>query len=197
MRKYIFIFSLLAIMLFSISTAFAATEKSTMMDENYNLNSIKTLAIATPAYEPSALSLERKAKLTDAPELITPDMIVQTVMDVAKTDKVNLNLLTDKQINASILKDTGTDITTLNRRDAQSLYKANIKNYADAYVVFTFANDSRVVMFGDVYDAKDGHWIYSYQIIGGGTDDDNLKNYNMFMHKFFRTFELQAQAQAK
>ena len=197
MRKYLFIFSLLAVMLFSISTAFAANEKATMIDENYNLNSIKTLAVATPHYEPSALSLERKAKLSNAPELITPDMLVQTLMNVAKEDKVKLNLLTDKQVNAAILKDTGTDIATLNRRDAQALYKANVKNYADAYVVFTFANDSRVVMFADIYDAKDGHWIYSYKIIGGGNEDDNLTNYNMFMHKFFRTFELQAEAQTK
>lgn len=197
MRKYLFLFSLLAIMLFSISTAFAATEKATMMDENYQLSSIKTLAIATPHYNPSALNLERKAKLADAPELITPDMIVQTAMDVAKEDKVKLNLLTDKQINDSITQATGTDITTLDKRSAQKLYKDNIKNYADAYVVFTFANDSRVVMFADIYDAKDGHWIYSYQIIGGGVEDDNLKNYNMFMHKFFRTLELQTVAQTK
>ncbi len=38
MKKLITIFSLLAIMLFSISTAFAANEKITMMDEDYNLN---------------------------------------------------------------------------------------------------------------------------------------------------------------
>lgn len=37
MKKLITIFSLLAIMLFSISTAFAANEKITMMDEDYNL----------------------------------------------------------------------------------------------------------------------------------------------------------------
>ena len=42
MKKLITIFSLLAIMLFSISTAFAANEKITMMDEDYNLKNIHT-----------------------------------------------------------------------------------------------------------------------------------------------------------
>ena len=40
MKKLITIFSLLAIMLFSISTAFAANEKITMMDEDYNLKNL-------------------------------------------------------------------------------------------------------------------------------------------------------------
>ena len=57
MKKSIFIVSLLAMMLFSIATAFAATEKTTVIDENYDLKSIKTLAIATPYYKPSALSV--------------------------------------------------------------------------------------------------------------------------------------------
>lgn len=48
-------------------------------------------------------------------------------------------------------------------------------------------------MFADVYDAKDNHWICSYQIIGGDTEDDNLENYSMFMHKFFRTLTIQSQ----
>ena len=40
MKKLITIFSLLAIMLFSISTAFAANEKITMMDEDYKFKKI-------------------------------------------------------------------------------------------------------------------------------------------------------------
>ena len=79
MKKLITIFSLLAIMLFSISTAFAANEKITMMDEDYNLKNIHTLAIYTPSYKPSALSIERKAKLPNAPELITPDMLTDVM----------------------------------------------------------------------------------------------------------------------
>ena len=50
-----------------------------------------------------------------------------------------------------------------------------------------------VGVLADVYDAKDNHWICSYQIIGGDTEDDNLENYSMFMHKFFRTLTIQSQ----
>lgn len=192
MKKLITIFSLLTIMLFSISTAFAANEKITMMDDSYDLNSIQTLAIYTPNYKPSALSVERKAKLKDAPELITPDMLNDTILKVANEDNIPYTLVTDKTIIQNIKNNTGVDITTLDNREALNVYKQNIKNYADAYVILTFANDSRVVMFADVYDAKDNHWICSYQIIGGDTEDDNLTNYSMFMHKFFRTLSIQA-----
>ena len=182
MKKLITIFSLLAIMLFSISTAFAANEKITMMDEDYNLKNIHTLAIYTPSYKPSALSIERKAKLPNAPELITPDMLTDVIFKVAKEDEVTYTLLSDKDVIQNIKATTATDITTLSNREALAIYKENIKNYADAYVIFTFANDSRVVMFA-----------CSYQIIGGDTEDDNLENYSMFMHKFFRTLTIQSQ----
>ena len=193
MKKCALIVSLLAMMLFSISTAFAASEDVTIMDENYDLSSIKTLAVATPLYSPSALDLERQAKLADAPELITTDMLVQAIADTAQKDKVPFKILTDKEVNALMLSSTGTDITTLDKVAAKKFYKANIKNYADAYVVFTFVEDKRVVMFADIYDAKDNHYLYSYRIIGNGVEDDNMENYNMFFHKFFRTLRIQSE----
>lgn len=191
MKKLALIVSLLAMMLFSISTAFAADEQVTIMDEDYDLGSIKTLAVATPLYSPSALDLERQAKLADAPALITTDMLVQAIADTAQKDKAPFNILTDKKVNALMLSSTGTDITTLDKVAAKKFYKSNIKNYADAYVVFTFVKDKRVVMFADIYDAKDNHYLYSYRIIGNGVEDDNMENYNMFFHKFFRTLKIQ------
>ena len=191
MKKLALIVSLLAMMLFSISTAFAADEQVTIMDEDYDLGSIKTLAVATPLYSPSALDLERQAKLADAPALITTDMLVQAIADTAQKDKAPFKILTDKEVNALMLSSTGTDITTLDKVAAKKFYKSNIKNYADAYVVFTFVKDKRVVMFADIYDAKDNHYLYSYRIIGNGVEDDNMENYNMFFHKFFRTLKIQ------
>ena len=114
-------------------------------------------------------------------------MLTDVIFKEAKEDEVTYTLLSDKDVIQNIKATTGTDITTLSNREALAIYKENIINYADAYVIFTFAIDSRVVMFADVYDAKDNHWICSYQIIGGDTEDDNLENYSMFMHKFFRT----------
>ncbi len=195
MRKYLFIFSLLAVMLFSLATASAANEKVTVIDENYDLKSIKTLAIATPYYHPSALTLELNAKKRpNAPQILTGEMLVNAAVETAKQDNVPMTVLTDQQINSSILNDTGTDITKLDRATAKKLYKDNIKNYADAYVVFTFSNDSVVVMTADIYDAKTNAYLYSYRINSGGQSDDTLANYNMFMHKFFRTLEIQTEA---
>ena len=191
MKKSIFIVSLLAMMLFSIATAFAATEKTTVIDENYDLKSIKTLAIATPYYKPSSLSVYlNENNRPNAPKLVTTDMIVQAAVDVAKEDGTGINVLSDKQINSAILNSTGTDITTLDKVNAKKLYKDNIKNYADAYVVFTFSNDSFVSMTADIYNAKDNSWILSYRIVNGKAENDTIENYNMFMHKFYRMLTL-------
>lgn len=126
----------------------------------------------------------------NAPKLVTTDMIVQAAVDVAKEDGTGINVLSDKQINSAILNSTGTDITTLDKVNAKKLYKDNIKNYADAYVVFTFSNDSFVSMTADIYNAKDNSWILSYRIVNGKAENDTIENYNMFMHKFYRMLTL-------
>lgn len=188
MKKLICTFSFLVMMLFSISAAFAApAELTNVIDENYDLKSIKTMAVATPYYKPSAQSLYlNEKKRPNAPKIVTTDMIVQSAIDVANEDDIAINMISDKQINSAILNSTGVDITSLNKADAKKLYKDNIGKYADAYVMFTFSNDSFVSMTADIYDAKTNKWILSYRISVGGTENDTIQNYNMFMHKFYR-----------
>lgn len=188
MKKLICTFSFLVMMLFSISAAFAApAELTNVIDENYDLKSIKTMAVATPYYKPSAQSLYlNEKKRPNAPKIVTTDMIVQSAIDVANEDDIAINMISDKQINNAILNSTGVDITSLNKADAKKLYKDNIGKYADAYVMFTFSNDSFVSMTADIYDAKTNKWILSYRISVGGTENDTIQNYNMFMHKFYR-----------
>lgn len=188
MKKLICTFSFLVMMLFSISAVFAApAELTNVIDENYDLKSIKTMAVATPYYKPSAQSLYlNEKKRPNAPKIVTTDMIVQSAIDVANEDDIAINMISDKQINNAILNSTGVDITSLNKADAKKLYKDNIGKYANAYVMFTFSNDSFVSMTADIYDAKTNKWILSYRISVGGTENDTIQNYNMFMHKFYR-----------
>ena len=194
MKKSLCIISLLAAMLFSMATAFAATETTTVIDENYDLKSIKTLAITTPYYKPSAQSVYLNEKnRPNAPKIVTTDMLVQAAVDVAKEDDTGLTVLSDKQINSAILNSTGIDITTLDKATAKKLYKDNIKNYADAYAVFTFSNDSVVSMTVEIYNAKDNSYILSYRIVNGKQENDTIENYNMFMHKFYRMLTLESE----
>lgn len=188
MKKFICTLSFLAMMLFGFTAAFAApAELTNVIDENYDLKSIKTMAVATPYYKPSAQSLYlNEKKRPNAPKIVTTDMIVQSAIDVANEDDIAINMISDKQINSAILNSTGVDITSLNKADAKKLYKDNIGKYADAYVMFTFSNDSFVSMTADIYDAKTNKWILSYRISVGGTENDTIQNYNMFMHKFYR-----------
>ena len=187
--------SFLTMMLFSITTAFAApAELTNVIDENYDLKSIKTMAVATPYYKPSAQSVFlNEKKRPNAPKIVTTDMIVQSAIDVAKDDEIPIQLISDKQINSAILNSTGADIATLDKAEAKKLYKDNIGKYADAYVMFTFSNDSVVSMTADIYDAKTNKWILSYRISVRGMENDTIDNYNMFMHKFYRMLELESE----
>lgn len=194
MKKLICTLSFLTMIFFGIATAFAApAELTNIIDENYDLKSIKTMAITTPYYKPSAQSIFLNEKnRPNAPQIVTTDMLVQSAIDVAKEDEISITLFSDKQINDAILKSTGTDITTLDKVTAKKLYRNIIKNYADAYVVFTFSNDSVVSMTADIYNAKDNSYILSYRIVNGGPENDTIDNYNMFMHKFYRMLTLES-----
>lgn len=197
MKKYVSLLSFLMLMLLSISTAFAGvSEKVTIIDDNYPLQNIRKLAITTPYYSPSALTLElNEKKRPNAPQILTKEMLAQAALNVAKEDNVPFEVISNDAIAAQLFPNDPTidQVSTTYKK----AYKQQIKNYADAYVVFTFSNDSYVSMTADIYDAKDNHWIYSYRIVNGKADNDTLENYNMFMHKFYRTLGLEAEKQTK
>lgn len=55
------------------------------------------------------------------------------------------------------------DIYRLNRRKALEIFKEKVKDYADAYIVCTVSNDTRLNIFYDVVDAKTNDVVYSYR----------------------------------
>lgn len=197
MKKSITLLSFLVLMLFSISTAFAGvSEKVTIIDDSYNLQNIHKLAITSPYYTPSALSIElNEKKRPNAPQIVTKAMLIQSALDVAQADNVAYTVLSDRTIAPQLFPNN----PSIDQASAEykNVYKQQIKNYADAYVVFTFSNDSYVSMTADIYDAKDNHWIYSYRIVNGKADNDTIENYNMFMHKFYRTLNIEMEKQSK
>ena len=55
------------------------------------------------------------------------------------------------------------DIRRLGRRKALEIFKEQISKYADAYIVCTVSNDTRLNVFYDVVDAKTHDVVYSYR----------------------------------
>ena len=55
------------------------------------------------------------------------------------------------------------DIYRLGRKKALEIFKEEVKDYADAYIVCTVSNDTRLNVFYDVVDSKTNDVVYSYR----------------------------------
>ncbi|WP_196594445.1 hypothetical protein [Pectinatus sottacetonis] len=170
-------FILAAVFITIISTAFAApATKSVIMDDSFDLSSIHTIAIAMPNY----IQTNNSPKIGDVTAILA-----QNGFDSRRLK--NITIIPYSVIANSIKKDTNIDLQKVDRHTAESVFQKNIKKYADAYLVLTVANNSRVVLFYDLYSAKTNDYLYSYKVIGGGQSDNNLKKYEVFNDMFYDT----------
>lgn len=163
---------------FSLSAAFAMPgTRATIMDDSVNLGNIHTIAIAPPNY----------MKSKTGPETSTVTAAVAQAGFESKELK-NVTIIPYAVIADNMKRDTGTDLSTLDKEKAKKVFKQDVAKYADAYLVLTVANDSRFVLFYDLYSAKTGAYLYSYRVVGGGHEDDNIKSYDTFSQLFFTGF---------
>lgn len=163
-------------LLFSFAAAFAMpTTKAVVMDGSFDLSSIHTIAVCTPNYIPTI----------GGPDINTvTDQIAQSGYE--SKDIKGITVFPYSVISKQIKKETGVDLTTLSKDEAKKEFQKNIAKYADTYLVATIANDSRVVIFYDLYSAKDGKYLYSYEVIGGGQSDNNINSYKSFNNLFYK-----------
>ncbi len=169
------------------AAAFAApVEKTVIMDDSFDLSSIHTIAIAMPNY----IENEKSPKLDEVIKALA-----QSGFDSRSVK--HLTIIPYSVIAKNIQAETGKDLQTLDKNEAKSLFTAQVKKYADAYLVLTAAKDSRVVMFYDLYSAKDNKYLYSYEVIGGGQGDNNLRSYTTFNDMFYDAFAQSVKDQKK
>ena len=97
-----------------------------------------------------------------------------------------------------IKKDTGIDIKVLPKMDARKIFKEHVYKYADAYLLVTIANNSRVSMFCDVYAVNTNERIYSIQIQTGKSEDSKTtKAYKAMAEEFYKAFDKAVQTESK
>ena len=106
-------------------------------------------------------------------------------------------VLSYDMVAADIRKNTGVDIKSLDRRQAAKVYKENVAADADAYVVLTVANNSRIVFFFDVYRSGTNELLYTYQIVANRSQKANTETYKALSEQFYKNFERSANEQAK
>ena len=147
-RKFFVALMALAV-LFTASLASAEYKDEIM--EGADLTTVKKLAVAMPEFY--------KIESTE-PEI--HDWI-KDIYDAGKRSST-LEIISYEDVAAAIRRDTGIDITVLERLEAEKVYKKNIARYADAYVVLTVANSEKLPqLFFYIYQTTDSKLMYTYK----------------------------------
>lgn len=173
MKKFFVALMMLAVFM-TASIASAAYEE--MLEEDADLATVEKIAVAYPNYykteeaEPDIHELIREiynaGRFTSSREIVSYEDVV-----------------------ASIKRDTGIDINSLEVTEAEKVYNQHISRYADTYVITTVTNNSkRPWLFFYVYNSADGKLMYTYSI-QSNTLDKTTKDYGKAAESFFKQFD--------
>ena len=181
MKKIVQVMLFVCLTVFGMQVAFANADKVTI-PEGADIVSVKRLALAAPLYTPTK----------DAP---TKEELLASMYEASSVARSYV--LSYDMVAADIQKNTGVDIKSLDRRQAAKVYKENVAADADAYVVLTVANNSRIVFFYDVYRSGTNELLYTYQIVANRSQKANTETYKALSEQFYKNFERSANEQAK
>lgn len=182
MKKYLKILTL--VMMFSLISvnASAHSDKETIA-EGADLMSVHRIALGWPLYI--------KAAETD----LSDREIIETVYGASKVARTYI--LSYDAAAQEIKNKEKTDILVLDKKKAAETFRNNIKNHADAYVILTIANNSRLTLFFDLYRAGTNELLYTYEIVANKSDKSNKVTYNALSEQFYKHFERAANEQQK
>lgn len=182
MKKMLQMMVLMCVLVLGAQVAFANADKETLQ-EGADITSIHRLAVGLPLY----MQNDEKAP--------TLDMLKQIAYDssrVARSYVVSYDAVAE-----GIKAKNNVDITSLDRRQAAKLFKENVGDYADAYVILTVANNSRTTFFFDVYKAGSNDLLYTYEIRANSSEANTAATYTNLCEQFYKHFERAAQEQQK
>ena len=181
MKKLVQAALFICLTVFGMQVAFANADKITI-PEDADLVSVKRLALAAPLYTPTKGAPSKEELLAT----------MYDASSVARSYVISYDMVA-----ADIQKNAGIDIKALDRRQAAKIYKENVAADADAYVVLTVANNSRIVFFFDVYRAGTNELLYTYQIVANKSEQANTETDKILSEQFYKNFERSANEQAK
>lgn len=182
MKKIVQMLVVLCLVVFGTQAAFANADKTTVQD-GADITTIKRLAVAAPRYQQVDSQSPDKTMLTQ----IIFDASRVSHSYVASYDTVADGIKTASNV----------DIKSLDRRQAAKVFKENVGNYADAYVVLTVANSSRTTFFFDVYKAGSDELLFTYEIRANSNEGNTVATYNNMCEQFYKHFERAATEQLK
>lgn len=182
MKKFVQMLLVVCMVVFSAQVAFANYDNVTIQ-EGADITAVKRIAVAAPLYTP----VDDKAP--------NKEMLTQIVSDASRVSRSYV--ISYDAVAEGIKTATNVDIKALDRRQAAKIYKENVANYADAYVVLTVANNSRTSFFFDVFKAGTNELLYTYEIRANKSEGDTVTTYNNLSEQFYKHFDRSADEQLK
>lgn len=174
MKKIFFVALIMLAMFMTSSIALAAFEEN--IEEDANLGAVKKMAVAFPNYY----------KIEDT----EPD-IYDFTKDIYNAGRFTSSreIISYEDVAASIRRDTGIDIYSLEVTEAEKVYNQYVSRYADSYIIATVTNNSkRPWLFFYVYNAADSKLMYSYSV-QSNVLDKTAKDYSKAAEDFFKQFD--------
>ena len=172
------------VFMLTLWTGVSEAASAETIDNGPELARVKRLAIAYPDYYKT---LEKEPEMND---------FINMLYEAAKVSRSYI--ISYDEMAAKIQQDTGIDIRVLPKMDARKIFKEHVYKYADAYMVATLANNSRISLFFDIYAVNTNEHIYSVQVQGGKSDETkNVKTYKTMAEECYRNFDKAAQSEAK
>ena len=182
MRLISKILTLVCMLTLWVGVCQAATAET--IDNGEELARVQRLAIGYPDYYKM---LEKEPTMNE---------FIETLFEAGKVSKSNI--ISYDEMATKIKRDTGVDIKVIPKIEARKIFKEHVYKYADAYLIVTVANNSRISLFCDVYAVNTNERVYSLQVQGSKSDDNkNAKTYKTMAEEFFRAFDKAVQTEAK
>lgn len=182
MRKIFQMLMVVCLVILGTQVAFANADKVTVQ-EGADLTAVKRIAIASPLYT----QVDEKAP--------NKDMLTQIEYDSSRVS--HAYVVSYDAVAEGVKTATDVDMKALDRRQAAKVFKDNVANYADAYVVLTVANNSRTQFFFDVYKAGTNELLYTYQIAANRSEDDSVATFTNYCQQFYKHFDRSVDDQIK
>lgn len=182
MKKIMQMLVVVCLLVLGTQAAFANDEQE-LLPEGADISGINRLAIGAPLYmQVNALAPDKEA-LTK---------IIYEASRVTRTEVISYDTIVDGIIHAKHI-----DIRALPRREGAKVFKQNVPDYADAYVVLTVANNSRTEFFFDVFKSGTDELLYTFRIQANSSEPDSVETFNKLSEQFYKRFDRAAQGQLK
>jgi len=173
----------LCLTLFAAQAGASPYSDKVTLPEGAVITSVNRLAVGAPLYvqvEDTSPSLE---------------ILTQVVSDASRI--TNANIVPYDTVVKGIKEAKGVDLKSLPRRDAAKVFKENVTDYADAYIILTVANNSRTTFFFDVYRSGSNDLLYTYEVRANKSDGNTVATFSKLSEQFYKNWQRSVEEQNK